>query len=50
MTHQEISFLKSGVRIVGYALLIPFSFSLLTVAAIVLIGSEAIGIWEEIGE
>jgi hypothetical protein len=42
--HQKISFIKSGIRIVGYILL-PFS---LEIAAGVLILSEIIGIIEEL--
>jgi hypothetical protein len=42
--HQIVSFIKSGIRIVGYCFL-PFS---LETAAIVLILSEAIGIYEEL--
>lgn len=42
--HQIISFIKSGVRIVGYGI-IPFD---LVAAAIVLIFSEVIGIIEEL--
>tara|TARA_R110000796_G_scaffold41079_4_gene101423 strand:- start:899 stop:1180 length:282 start_codon:yes stop_codon:yes gene_type:complete len=42
--HQIISFIKSGVRIVGYAFL-PFS---LVTATIILILSEIIGIIEEL--
>ena len=42
--HQKISFIKSGVRIVGYAFL-PFS---LVTATILLISSELIGIIEEL--
>ena len=42
--HKIISFIKSGVRIVGYAL-IPFN---LVAATIVLIFSEIIGIIEEL--
>lgn len=42
--HQLISFVKSGIRIVGYAL-IPFS---LVAATSVLILSEIIGIIEEL--
>jgi hypothetical protein len=42
--HQKISFIKSGVRIVGYAFL-PFS---LVTATILLILSELIGIIEEL--
>ena len=42
--HQKISFIKSGVRILGYAF-IPFS---LVTATILLILSEVIGIIEEL--
>ena len=42
--HQIVSFVKSGIRIVGYCLL-PFS---LETAAIILILSEAVGIIEEL--
>ena len=42
--HKIISFIKSGVRIVGYSF-IPFN---LVVATIVLIFSEIIGIIEEL--
>ena len=42
--HQRISFLKSGIRIIGYVLL-PFN---LVVASIVLVLSEVIGIVEEL--
>lgn len=42
--HQLISFIKSGIRIAGYAL-IPFS---LVGATVVLIFSEIIGIIEEL--
>ena len=42
--HQIISFIKSGIRIVGY-ILIPFD---LIVAASVLVFSEIIGIVEEL--
>lgn len=45
MSHQTISFIKSAVRILGYAY-IPFS---LTIATGLLIASELIGIVEEIG-
>jgi hypothetical protein len=41
--HKIVSFIKSGVRIIGYGL-IPFN---LTIACIVLIFSELIGIVEE---
>lgn len=42
--HQIVSFIKSGVRIIGYGL-IPFN---LIAAAIVLVVSEVIGIIEEL--
>jgi hypothetical protein len=42
--HQIISFIKSGIRIIGY-ILIPFD---LVVAATVLVFSEIIGIVEEL--
>ena len=42
--HQIISFIKSGIRIVGYVL-IPFD---LLIAASVLVFSEIIGIVEEL--
>jgi len=42
--HQIISFIKSGIRIVGY-IFIPFD---LVTAAIILVISEAIGILEEL--
>lgn len=42
--HQRISFIKSGVRILGYISL-PFAFSY---GVILLIISEAIGILEEL--
>lgn len=47
MSHQTISFIKSGIRIAGYALmyLMPAGFW----PATVLIASELIGIYEEIG-
>lgn len=45
MSHQTISFIKSGIRIVGY-ILIPVS---LVPAAIFLIVSEIVGVVEEIG-
>ena len=41
--HQIVSFIKSGVRILGYCFL-PFELS---IAAIILILSEVIGIIEE---
>lgn len=42
--HQSISFLKSGIRILGYITL-PFNLAL---GAIILILSELIGIVEEL--
>lgn len=42
--HQTVSFIKSGVRIVGY-ILIPIS---LTAAMLTLVFSEVIGIFEEL--
>jgi hypothetical protein len=42
--HQIISFIKSGIRILGYAL-IPFS---LLWATIILVVSEVVGILEEL--
>jgi len=42
--HQQISFIKSAVRILGYI----FLFWDVEVAALTLIASEAIGIWEEL--
>ena len=42
--HQIISFIKSGIRIVGYCF-IPFN---LLIAAIILVVSEIIGIIEEL--
>jgi hypothetical protein len=42
--HQLVSFIKSGVRILGYILL-PFS---LEISMVVLVVSEGIGIIEEL--
>ncbi len=42
--HRRISFLKSGIRIVGYVF-IPFN---LLTATVLLIVSEAVGIIEEL--
>jgi len=42
--HQVVSFVKSGIRILGY-LFIPFNIS---VAVTLLIVSEAVGILEEL--
>ena len=41
--HQQISFVKSGIRILGY-IFIPFNID---VAVTLLVVSEAIGILEE---
>jgi hypothetical protein len=63
MRHQTISFIKSGIRILGYLILFmtpdlaitaaaPFNPGLavaLRVSGIVLVVSEVIGIVEEIG-
>ena len=46
MTHQKISFVKSGLRFIGYGLLVMD----ITVACGVLILSEVLGIVEEVGE
>jgi hypothetical protein len=48
MTHQTISFIKSGIRILGYLLIC--SPHPLWIAGVILVVSEAIGIWEEIGQ
>lgn len=45
LTHQEISYIKSMIRWIGYGLL-PWS---LYWAALVLIASEVVGVIEEIG-
>ena len=50
MTHQTISFIKSGIRIAGYLFLVPFSFGLLVVPALILVASELVGVVEEFGE
>jgi hypothetical protein len=42
--HQQISFIKSAIRLLGYV----FLFFDIEVAAITLIFSEAIGIYEEL--
>ena len=42
--HQTISFIKSGIRIVGYAFL-PFD---MVAAAMILVASEVVGIVEEL--
>lgn len=50
--HKKISFVKSAVRIAGYVLgILAFPFSFFgQVAFVVLIASEVIGVYEEIGE
>ena len=42
--HQRISFIKSAIRILGYC----FLFWDVEVAALTLIASEAIGVYEEL--
>ena len=42
--HQQISFIKSAIRILGYA----FLFFDIVIAALTLISSEIIGIYEEL--
>ncbi len=42
-SHQIISFIKSGIRILGYIVL-PFD---IIISALLLIFSEAVGIYEE---
>ena len=42
--HKQVSFIKSVVRIIGYGLL----FVSIPAAAVVLIASEVIGIYEEL--
>jgi hypothetical protein len=50
VSHKQISFVKSGVRIAGYVMG-GYAFNgLLAMAFVVLIVSEIIGILEEIGE
>lgn len=56
MSHQTISFIKSGVRILGYGLIGYIAFVpiynigiMLIVTSAVLVASEVIGIVEEIG-
>lgn len=46
MSHQSISFIKSAIRLLGYFLLV---FDM-TFACFVLVLSEVIGIYEEVGE
>jgi hypothetical protein len=53
LSHQKISFIKSGVRIAGYLVLgyiaIGFGIPPLGVAAGLLVLSEVLGIIEEVG-
>ena len=42
--HQIVSFIKSGIRIIGY-MIIPID---LVVAAVILVASEIIGVLEEL--
>jgi len=44
LQHQKLSFLKSGIRIIGY-ICIPFS---IIGAASLLVASEIVGIFEEL--
>lgn len=48
--HQQISFIKSGIRIFGYLLLfgIPFAIEFAIWAALILIVSEIVGVVEEL--
>ena len=45
--HTKISYIKSILRILGYIVLIAYSDTLLTIAAVTLIAAEALGIAEE---
>lgn len=45
MSHQTVSFIKSGIRIAGYLLM----FVSIPWAATVLVASEVIGVLEEVG-
>jgi len=56
MKHQTISFIKSGLRMLGYLLIpalwwTPFGDipRALSIISSVLVISEAVGIWEEFG-
>jgi len=46
MNHKQISWLKSGIRIAGYIML-PMDLGL---GAFILVLSEVVGIWEEVGQ
>lgn len=49
MTHQTISFIKSGIRFAGYAALLgPGTFHLYLAVALLFL-SEGIGVLEEVG-
>lgn len=48
LKHQTISFIKSGIRILGFAFLTIPSGNLL-IAALLLIAAEIVGILEEVG-
>lgn len=48
MRHQTISFIKSAIRILGYACL-AWSSPVLALAAVFLVTSELVGIVEEFG-
>jgi hypothetical protein len=45
--HTKISYVKSVLRIIGYAVLIAYDDTLLTIGASVLIAAELLGIAEE---
>lgn len=52
-THKKISLIKSAVRIAGYVIggyAFQYTNFFATVAFIILIGSEGLGIVEELGE
>jgi hypothetical protein len=49
LSHQTISFIKSGIRIAGYVALLGPQPSHLYIAAGLLVLSELVGIAEEIG-
>lgn len=51
-SHKNVSFLKSGVRIVACVvavLLLPDVIIAVTVLAAGLVGAEWLGVWEELG-
>ena len=51
MTHKRISFVKSGVRIFGYLIVVmSYPRTYLAGAFVFLIFSEVVGILEELGE